>query len=300
MRNLLKVCNKRVLDNREVAGQALIFLNQLGKKLLVKQHQHMKKKRPSNVSTENNKIESNSSNFSASSQEETRNTSKLDVMMSPIKTRKQILKPNLNCEQESTLNLWKRYKDWDKLSISSNSEEGKRNSSQTPVMRHIFFPNASPKNENDDAKSCRKVSEKKSKKKKRVRVRKVKKSKASKVCKNEKKNFEESMFKNMIVLSHKDNSQPKSPRKRTKKKARYASKKLAGKLPVSNIIQGLDDILNEMEDGAPEARKGRQMAKSKKSSPRKMSCEIVGEQEIPSPKKSPRKSPRKMRPKRRK
>lgn len=153
VKNFLKVCNKRKLDAKQVAGQALIFLNQLGTKLLVKQQNHMKKKKPGNASTENNMMESASSNFSTSSQEETKKPCDLNVMMSPIKTRKQIQNPDLNCDQKNTLDLWRAYKAGDNLSIDSDSQERNRNSSQTPVMRHIFFAQNSPKKENDDAKS---------------------------------------------------------------------------------------------------------------------------------------------------
>lgn len=98
VKNFLKVCNKSKLSEPwKIRGQALIFLNQLGRKLLVKQQHPLKKKTIVNVSLENNKMENTSSRFSSSSEEETKVAPPtINVMMSPIKTRKQIISPNLN------------------------------------------------------------------------------------------------------------------------------------------------------------------------------------------------------------
>jgi len=290
VKNLLKVCNKRKIDPKEAAGEALLFLNQLGRKLLIKQQQRMKKRIAKNVSIQNDKIESVTSDLSLSSQEETRNTPIPKGMMSPIKTRKQILKTNLNCEQKNTLNLWRAYKAGDKLSFSSDSEGGQRNSSQTPVMRHIFFQKSGSNTKCEDTKSCTKVSQKKTKKKKKV---KAKKSKASKANKKSKTGIEENMLNNMITLTNKAKSGEKSPKKKKqKKKVRYGNPNRHH--PCSSIVENLNDILNNMEEQKPIEEE-----KPRKGSMRKMSCEIRGEKEVSSPKKSPRKSPKKMRQRRR-
>ncbi|CAI2380766.1 unnamed protein product [Moneuplotes crassus] len=283
--NLLKICNKRKIDPEETAGEALLFLNQLGRKLLVKQ-QHIVNNVCKHGNIENLKIESVSSNFSLSSQEETGNTSLPKGMMSPIKTRKQILNTNLNCEQKNTLNLWRAYKAGDQLSMSSDNSEGKRNSSQTPEMRAVFFPKASPNAKLDDAKSCRKLSSKKSKKKRRVKTKKPKGSKKGK------KNAE-AKRKNMVYLSQKVTSGEQSPKKRRVRR-KVKTKQTKVNHPCSSIVENLNDILNNMDNLKPIEE-----TKFRKPSIRKMSCEIIGENEITSPKKSPRKSPRKQRTKRR-
>lgn len=129
------------------------------------------------------------------------------------------------------------------------------------------------------------MSAKKAKKKRKV---KTKKSKASKVCKKEKL-AESSTSKKVIRLSNQAASQNKSPKKRrVRKKAKYANRRAKNQQSVNQIVQGLDDILNSMEDSAKESVSP---VKPRKGSNRKMSCEIRGEQQMRSPKKSPRKSP---------
>ena len=83
---------------------------------------------------------------------------------------------------------------------------------------------------------------------------------------------------NVIVLSNKEDSQPKSPKKRrAKKRVKF------NKNSINNIVNGLNDIINELEKDPTKDED------SKIHQLRKMSEEIAGEQVIRSPKKSPRK-----------
>jgi hypothetical protein len=91
---------------KKIRGQAFCYLNQLGKKLRnnpKKLRFLLQMKNVENTSLENHKIGSDSSNFSDEIYET--DHPKTIIPMSPIKTRKEILNPFLNCEQSNFLNI---------------------------------------------------------------------------------------------------------------------------------------------------------------------------------------------------
>lgn len=224
--------------------------------------------------------------------------------MSPIKTRKQIMSPYLNNEQASILDLWATYKAGDFLSIGSKSDGKVSNLSQTPVMTQKFFTKSSPADQNEDTRSCTKISVMKAKRKRKRKVKKNK-SKRSSILNLSLKNIsmknhcQESRFnpdnqsKNMMKLSKDDTSGTKSVKKRkSKKHVKFSQNHHMSFLAANNVISGLNDILNDMERNRSDDKHN-----PNKGSPRKMSADIAEEKYIPSPKKrlivSPRKSPRK-------
>lgn len=76
--------------------------------------------------------------------------------MSPIKTRKEIISPNLNFEQNNFLNLCAFYKSDNFVSFSGYSNSKVNNSSMTPVTRKE--PNMIPEElSEEEVKSCSKL-----------------------------------------------------------------------------------------------------------------------------------------------
>ena len=138
-KNLLKSeANKRKLCMKHVRSEAFCFLNQLGEKLrqnfVLFMHMMQSRTQIKNTSLENHKIGDGSSEFSDEKGEGWWSPAD-KLLMSPIKTRKQINNPLLNTQQRNFLNVCTFYKSDDFVSFGNNSPQERRNSSATPIGR---------------------------------------------------------------------------------------------------------------------------------------------------------------------
>ena len=123
----------------------------------------------------------------------------------------------------------------------------------------------------------------KTKKKRKVKKKRKRSKKSSvldlslknismKNCYHESKFKGDNLSKYKAVDSKEDTSGTKSPKKKqSSKKVKFSHTHHMSFLAVNNIIDGLNDIINGMEKSGEEE-------KPKKSSPRKMSCDIFEEE----------------------
>lgn len=297
-KTVLKLANKRKLNPQRVRAEAFFFLNQLGRKLLIKNNVRSRKYTKDNASLENHKIGSESSNISSDNIDESKNPER-NLMMSPIKRRKEIISPSLNNEQTNILDLWAVYKAGDFLFLSEGSSKKQRNSSQTPIpTKTLINAKTSSNNVENEAKSCTKLSVMKMRKKKK----KAKKGKSTRSNHKHESNENSKapgidLYKNMITISKPLEDSPQgSPSRR--KPVKQSKKELIKMVSFCNnrnfdiypvvtqdTVKGLGDILVALDSEATEVSRGLVR-------PRKLSWN-VNEAEVIAM--SPRKSPKKRR-----
>jgi hypothetical protein len=251
-RHLLKVANKHKLNPQSVRAEAFFFLNQLGMKLLIKNNQRQRTYTNDRESLENHKIKSEDNSISSSSIKDPKDPDYY-VMMSPIKRRKEITKPNLNHEQTNILDLWAVYKSGDFLSFSEDSNKKQRNLSQTPIPSKDLINIKNPSNIDDNgaAKSCTKFSVMKAKRKKK----KSKKMKSKNSTTKQRENAGLNLNKNMITISQfkpdkKSSSFRSKPQRLTSdKKVSLCENHNPEFYPkvTEDTVRGLGDILDKLE-----------------------------------------------------
>jgi hypothetical protein len=250
--HLLKFANKHELNPRRDRAEAFFFLNQLGMKLLIKNNERQRKFTNDGESLENHKIKSENNSISSCSIKDPKDPDYY-VMMSPIKRRKEIKKPNLNHEQTNILDLWAVYKSGDFLSFSEDSQKKQRNLSQTPIPSQTLINIKNPSNIDDNgaAKSCSKFSVMKAKRKKK----KSKKMKSKNSTTKRRDNAGSDLNKNMITISQFKHDKKSStfkirPQRPTsdKKVSLYESNNTEIYPKVTeDTVRGLGDILDKLE-----------------------------------------------------
>lgn len=157
--------NKRVLCPTRIRGQAFYFMNQLGKKLRYRMRNSSSLasfvRSNWNTSIFNNKVGSVSSNDSSDNCEMMKAINQ--ILMSPIKSRKEITSPNLNDEQSNFLDLWTFYKSDNFVRFEDYPKSHNKNTSMTPVQKRGSSMISEGSREEEEAKSCSKFNVKKQK-----------------------------------------------------------------------------------------------------------------------------------------